>query len=113
MGKRVPLVVTATLITAVIPARADPVTPADLAGKTICWEGASFGPNKSFFGQSGEYSSGVSGKATGFGKGTWAVTSAGVQIGVKSRRFVDDMEKQPDGTFVSMRFGKSTGKVCD
>jgi hypothetical protein len=111
MGKRVPLVV--TLITAVFPARADPVTPADLAGKTICWEGASFGPSKSFFGESGEYSSGVSGKATGFGKGTWAVASAGVQIGIKSRRILDDMEKQPDGTFVSRtRFGNSTGKLC-
>ena len=117
IGKRVPLVVTAILIAAVFPARADPVTPADLAGKTICWESASFGPSKSFFGEGGEYLSPT------FGKGTWAVTSAGVQIsiethgvqiGIKDRHFVDEMEKRPDGTFVSSTsFGNSTGKVCN
>ena len=115
---------TAILIPAVFPAvRADPVTPADLAGKTICWESASFGPSKSFFGEDGEYSSTASSKPAGFGKGTWAVTSAGVQIsietrgaqiGIKNRQFIDEMEKRPDGTFVSStRFGKSTGKLCN
>jgi len=71
---------TAILIAEVFPAaRADPVTPADLAGKTICWESASFGPSKSFFGEGGEYSS-TALRAAGFGKGTWAVTSAGVYL---------------------------------
>ena len=114
MGKRAPLVMTAILIAEVFPAaRADPVTPADLAGKTICWESASFGPSKSFFSEGGEYSS-TALRAAGFGKGTWAVTSAGVWIGIKTGHFVDDMEKRNDGTFVSStRFGKSTGKVCN
>ena len=43
-----------------------------------------------------------------------SIETRGAQIGIKNRQFIDEMEKRPDGTFVSStRFGTSIGKVCN
>jgi hypothetical protein len=87
---------------------ARPVTTADLSGKTICWDG---GFVKTFYpgGKSSE---------TGYGEGTWRVTSAGVEMSTKSFKNIFDVQILDDGTLTSdTDFGgrnyHGTGHYCN
>ena len=80
---------------------ASPVTAKDLSGRKICWD---YG-NVSTFARGGNYSSPL------VGDGTWSISSVGVQISTPHFTGIMDIDKQPDGTFLS-RLEKGSGKYC-
>ena len=82
-------------------ASASPVTMKDLSGKKICWPNS----NISTFGPGGHYSSPM------IGQGTWSIASGGVALNTPMYNGLLDIDKQPDGTFNSLREG-GIGKYC-
>jgi hypothetical protein len=88
-------------LTPAAPASASPVSAKDLVGKKICWPNG----NVSTFGAGGKYSSPM------VGEGTWSMYPGGVTLQTAKFNGVLDIDKQPDGTFMSNREG-GIGKYC-
>jgi hypothetical protein len=95
------LVAAVTSVAYVSLATAKPVTTADLAGRTICYNNG----EKATYLRGGKY---VNSK---FGNGTWAVTAAGVQLHAGDFSGIFDFEVQPDRT-ISLPSVNLTGTDC-
>jgi hypothetical protein len=94
-----------------------PATSEDLTGKTICWHDSQFGDCTVSYGENGKYSNSDSPFCGPAGEGTWAITSDGVKIDTDTRHYTSNIEKLPDGTFlsstkVSSVILKATGQYC-
>ena len=83
-------------------AAARPATTEDLAGRTICYNN----------GMKATYFSDGRLENNRTGKGTWKVTSGGVQINAERYNRLEDFEVNPDGTISVPTFG-FTGKDCE
>jgi hypothetical protein len=82
-------------------AMARPVTTKDLAGRTICYNN---GERATYF-RDGKYES------SSIGKGTWTVTSVGVQLHAEHFSGNLDFEIQPDKS-ISIAAYSMTGNDC-
>jgi hypothetical protein len=82
-------------------AMARPVTTKDLAGRTICYNNG----EKATYSRDGKYESNM------IGKGTWTVTSAGVQLHAERFSGILDFEMQPDKS-ISIASHNMTGNDC-
>ena len=82
-------------------ALARPVVTKDLAGRTICYNNG----EKAKYSRDGKYDS------TSIGKGTWTVTSAGVQLHAEKFSGLLDFEIQPDKS-ISIPAYSMTGNDC-
>jgi hypothetical protein len=80
---------------------ARPATVKDLAGRTVCYNN---GEKATYF-RDGEYESNT------IGKGTWRVTSAGVQLSAERYTGILDFEISPDKS-ISIASVSMTGNDC-
>jgi hypothetical protein len=95
-----------------------PVTSVDLTGKTICWhDSQGLGDCTASYAENGKYSNSESMFCGPAGEGTWAITPDGVKIVTESRNWTSNIDKLPDGTFLSSTktsntILKATGTYC-